>query len=44
LAAVAESEAGLGFVIVLSAAVLVLGLDRWTMTSYEHDDEHESQT
>lgn len=41
LAAVAEIDPVLG--LVLSAAVLVLGLARWTIVSYEHDDENEAQ-
>ena len=41
--AVAESDPVLGFVLVLSAAVLVLGLARWSITIYEHEDEDEMQ-
>ncbi len=29
--------------LVLSAAVLVIGLSHWTITSYYHDDEYEVQ-
>jgi hypothetical protein len=44
LVAIVESDPVLGFVLVLSEAVLVLGLARWLITSYEYEDDDEDET